>query len=164
MPELTQIPVSAKDEITEGSMGEFDHQMLLRQYVSQATANELAPHLRGGQFKIYGLGHAKKPLLNYASGWDSNQNAATFFLAYEKVLQKKWKQCDASTQTATMFAGTGDNGSVIMRRSGKTVSSVEGLTNARDWNELKGISLAPAQTDAVSRSRIMGEAKGLRLR
>src|SRR6185437_13089553 len=34
-------------ELSEGSVGEFDHRMLLRQYLSAAEALQLAPHLRG---------------------------------------------------------------------------------------------------------------------
>lgn len=164
MPKLAKVPASEKDEITEGSMGEFDHQMLIRQYLNQATANELAPRLRGGQFKIYAQGRAKKPLLNYASDWDSTTEAAAFFSAYGRVLQKKWKHCDTSTRTATLFAGIGDNGYFVTRLSGKTVTSVEGILNVRDWDEMKGPSGVPTQTDAVSRSSAAGETKARRLR
>ncbi len=98
MPQLMKLPAGLKDEITEGSVGEFDHQMLLRQYVGEKMAAELAPHLRGGQFKIYSQGRAKRALLNYASDWDSKQQAKAFFAAYEQVLQKKWTQCSVAAR------------------------------------------------------------------
>src|SRR5579875_2290396 len=55
VPDLPNVPFTSQmKEVTEGSVGEFDHQMMLRQYVGEAKASELSPHLRGGQFKIMG--------------------------------------------------------------------------------------------------------------
>jgi hypothetical protein len=165
MPDLTKLPAGMKDEITEGSVGEFDHQMLLRQYVSEKVAAELAPHLKGGQFKIYAQGRAKRPVLSYASGWDSKQQAKAFFKAYERVLQKKWTECSISSHTDDLFAGTGDNGYFITRLSGTTVSSVEGIADLRDWDQLKPPDESSMQTDGVSRSTLReARARSPRLR
>ncbi len=60
--------------------------------------------------------------------------------------------------TGDLFAGTGDNGYFITRLSGATVTSVEGISDLRDWEQLKPPVASPAQTDAVSRSTL-GEAQ-----
>jgi hypothetical protein len=124
-------------EVTEGSVGEFDHQMMLRQYVGEAKASALSPHLRGGQFKIVGIGKEKQPLLEYVSEWDSEEQAANFFTSYEKVLQGKWKHCDVSSSRETLLAGTGDNGFFVTRRTDNHVWSIEGLNDAAMWERLK---------------------------
>lgn len=153
-PELVRLPVSEKQEITEGSVGEFDHQMLLRQYLTQMVANELARHLKGGQFKIYAIGRKKTPVLNYASVWDSRPNAEAFFTAYQTVLQKKWHRCDVSTKTDSVFAGVGDNGYFVTRLSGRTVTSVEGLEDAREWNRMKELFIVPVRSSETAQARI----------
>src|SRR3954447_1574290 len=127
-PDLPFFPSSKRsEEVTEGSVGEFDHKMLLRQFVSEETANTLTPHLLGGRFKIMRPGKGQKPVLQYASQWDSDENAAQFFDAYQKVLCGKWKRCEIAVSNSSTLAGTGDGGMFVTRRSGPVVSSVEGL-------------------------------------
>jgi hypothetical protein len=124
-------------QITEGSIGEFDHQMLLKQYLGKAKALELPPHLRGAQYRILTSGKDHRPVLQYISQWDSNQNAQSYFAAFEKVLHGKWQRCDPAIETETAFAGVADNGYFVARVSGEVVSSVEGIGNAADWQRLK---------------------------
>jgi hypothetical protein len=111
--------------------------MMLRQYDSEAKANALAPHLRGGQFKILAAGKQRRPVLEYASEWDSDEQAIQFLAAYRKVLRGKWKSCDPSIDKEDIFAGTGDNGYFVSRRAANTVWSVEGLGDATEWQRLK---------------------------
>ena len=124
-------------DVTDGSMGEFDHEMLLEQYLGVAKANELAPHLRGGQFRIVTRGRNGKPVLLYAAEWDSAASAAEYFAGYQTVLQKKWKHCEFSAQKPAMAAGTGDDGSFVVWLSGNVVSSVEGLADSAEWQRLQ---------------------------
>jgi hypothetical protein len=110
--------------------------MMLRQYVGAPESKLLAPHLRGGHFKITEIGEKRKPLLEYISEWDSEHQAAHFFLCYQKILKAKWKHCDVSTTNETTFAGQGDNGYFLVRLSGTTVLSIEGLSDFKDWEHL----------------------------
>jgi hypothetical protein len=126
LPKLT--PKSEGKEVTEGSVGEFDHKMLLSTYLGAAKANELAPHWRGGQFRIMSKGKKQKPVLEYASAWDSSASAAVYFSAYQKVLRGKWKQLTVLLNEPGTFAGQGDDGYFISRLKGDVVSSVEGLS------------------------------------
>jgi hypothetical protein len=123
-------------EISEGSVGEFDHRILIRQYLGEAKAMQLAPHLRGGQFRVVTSGKAHKPVLEYASQWDSEEQAFNFFAAYRKILQAKWRRCDVAIDTPSAIAGTADNGYFVTRLAGNTVSSVEGLSDSADWQRL----------------------------
>jgi hypothetical protein len=136
-PELVKLRLKDAKELTEGSMGEFDQEMLLEQFLNKDAANRLAPHLRGGFYKIYELGKEKKPLLDYASQWDSEEEAAAYFAAYQQVLRKKWKTCDVAQSGSNVLAGTGDNGYFVTILSGDMVSSVEGLNDIGEWNRLK---------------------------
>ncbi len=137
-PELPQLDLGkGSSEITDGSLGEFDEQILLRQYVGQKTADELAPHLRGAQFRVTGYKKASKPVLEYVSQWDSERSAQAYFAAYKKVLHGKWKRCAASLDLATEFAGSGDDGFFVTQLRGDTLVSIEGLTDQAMWKRLK---------------------------
>lgn len=137
-PELPKLTFANEGkELTEGSVGEFDHQMMLRQHVGEAKASALSPHVRGGQFKIMEMGKQRKPLLEYVSEWDSDEQAANFFTSYQKILQGKWKHCDISSSKELVLAGTGDNGYFVTWRIEKRVWSVEGLNDLGEWQRLK---------------------------
>lgn len=135
---------NSNGEIAEGTIGEFDHRILLKQYLGDAIAESLAPHLRGGQYKVLAEGKNHNPVLEYASQWDSTQEAAAFFAAYKSVLKAKWKRCDPVVNKETVFAGTSDSGYFLTRLQGSTVSSVEGLSNVDDWRRLE-----PNSSDSV---------------
>lgn len=137
-PDLPKI--SLKDstgEIAEGTLGEFDHRILLQQYLGDITAQSLAPHLRGGQYKVWAAGKSHSPVLAYASQWDTEHDAAAFFAAYKGVLKAKWRRCDPVVNDEDLFAGSGDNGYFVARWRGDTVSSVEGVGNFDDWRRLE---------------------------
>ena len=137
-PGLPKVKVKNEGkELSEGSMGEFDHLMLLKQYLGAEKSKQLAPHLRGGEFKIVSVGKDHLPMLEYASQWDSPNEAAEFFAAYQKVLEAKWISCVASLKSADVFAGMGDNGHFVTRLTGNVVSSVEGISDESEWQRLK---------------------------
>ena len=138
MPSLPELAgIDEGDQVTDGSVGEFDHEMLLRQYAESSHPAELAAHLRGGEFSIERLGKEHRPVLRYVSEWDSPLNAEAFFSAYPEILRGKWQRCDITLQTASVLAGTGDRGLFVTRLSGKFVSSIEGLSDAAEWRRLK---------------------------
>jgi hypothetical protein len=120
-------------EIAAGEVGEFDNRMLLWQYVGKHDALRLAPHMRGAQFRIVESGKKKKPVLEYASEWDSDSSASDYFTAYKTVLRKKWKHCDPTRDTGEFFAGASDNGFFLTQRNGRFVSSIEGIDQQTAW-------------------------------
>jgi hypothetical protein len=127
-PTLPKLPVGGhRNEISEGSLGEFDHEILLEQYLNKADAEALAPHLRGSDFKITGNSKQQNPVLLYASDWDSAENAAVFFDDYQKILRLKWKRCEVTAHSANLAAGQGDDGYFVARLAGTVVTSMEGL-------------------------------------
>jgi len=136
-PELPALPSKQGDVITDGSVGEFDHQMLIREYAGEDEANSLASHLRGGQFKIVSAGEEHKPVLEYSSEWDSPESATRFYGAYEKILSGKWKHCEVTESGDGIRAGSGDNGFFISRRKGAAFWSIEGLTSEAEWRQLR---------------------------
>lgn len=116
-----------------GDLGEFDHKILLRQFIDRSVAEAASAHWRGGEFRVYedkkDGEHNKDgaPLLIYGSEWDSPDAAQTFFNLYERVLRGKWKHFEVDSRTPTEIRGTGDTGKFRVRLDGMAVQSVEGL-------------------------------------
>jgi hypothetical protein len=135
-PEIPKLSFQTK-EITSGSMGEFDHQILLQQFLGASQATQLSPHLKGGQYRISLHGRENKPILAYAAEWDSAQSAGEYFEAYRKILKAKWKRCEITLERNNVLAGNGDNGLFVVWLSGTVVSSVEGLKDSAVWQGLQ---------------------------
>jgi len=128
IPELPDVPAGGEREVTEGSMGEFDHRMLVWRYLGIEAAEKIAPHLRGAQFRVTSDDKGKHPVLEYVSLWDSSKDAAAYFAAYKKILSGKWKNCRPVTDSETVFAGSGDNGYFLSHLTGERMLSIEGMT------------------------------------
>jgi len=135
-PDLPSVNFRDGDhELTSGPIGEFDHRMLLWQFAGKPKAASLAPHALGGRYRI--VEAAKhRPVLEYASEWDSEDRASEYFAAYSEGLRKKWKHFDPSVQSTDRLAGTGDSGYFVTRRKGRFVTSVEGIPEELDWQRL----------------------------
>jgi hypothetical protein len=112
--------------LIESSLGEFDHAILLRQYVGQAEAVAAASHILGSSFRLYEQKRAKYPVLAYWSEWDSPEAAQTFFNLYQKVMRGKWKKMQLESQTKTEITGLGDSGRFLLRITGRNVQLLEG--------------------------------------
>jgi Zn-dependent peptidase ImmA (M78 family) len=138
-------------QITQGSVGEFDHEMMLRQYDGEGLAGSLSPHLRGGRFEIIGTGADHRAVLQYVSEWDSPEQANRFFHAYAGILKGKWKSCDKNVDNGNLLAGTGDNGYFVTRLNGTDVTSIEGLSDAGEWRRLQETAIAKGALRVVFR-------------
>jgi hypothetical protein len=113
--------------LVEGSVGEFDHEVLVRQYVGKDESTQISPHWRAGAFHLFEHKKDKYAVLAYASQWDTPEAAQQYFGIYLQVLQRKWKQMKMTSRSATEATGTGDSGKFLLRISGTTVESIEGL-------------------------------------
>ena len=113
-------------KLTEGSVGEFDHKILLKQYAPSMEL--LAEQWRASHYQLWEL--RKDPTrvaLAYTSQWADEKSAASFFAAYKDVLTKKWKNTVFSAQTPTLLAGASEDGAFTVHLEATRVSSVEGL-------------------------------------
>lgn len=113
-----------------GSLGELDHQVMLEQYSGKEVADELSPHWRGCEFQLVENAKEKRVVLLYSVEWDTDDAAREYFAAYRKQLEKKWKQIAIAEDRPDSLDGTGDSGRFELRRTGKIVTSVEGLEPA----------------------------------
>ena len=113
--------------LMEGSMGEFDHSVLLRQWVDAKQGGDAASHWRGGTFRLYRNKREKYSVITYVSEWDSSESAHRFFELYERVMKARWKKMDVEHRDEGKIIGTGDDGRFQLWVSGTKVQSIEGM-------------------------------------
>ena len=125
VPDLPKRAAGTSSLVT-GTVGELDHRILLRQYIDRATADLLAPQLKGGAYRIEEARAGGRLTLTYVSDWQTAEAASLYFAAYGKVLRRKWKKVQPRTETATEFAGCSEDGCFCVTLAGTKVLSREG--------------------------------------
>jgi hypothetical protein len=113
--------------LVEGSMGEFDHSVLLRQYIDSKIGADAASHWRGGSCRLYQNKREKFPVLTYVSEWDSPESAHHFFDLYQRVMRARWKKMNVEHRDADKITGSGDDGRFQVWVTGTKVQSIEGM-------------------------------------
>lgn len=141
LPELANA-INYKD-LTRSTVGEFDHSILLEQYVGKEQSAGLAPKWRGGSLGLVEHKSQKHIVLLYASEWQDEASARSFFEAYQQVLTKKNKDTRVDTRSANQFTGTTPGGVFHVSLHGAHVAAVEGMKSIA---ELK--NLMPAASSA----------------
>jgi len=112
-------------KVADGTVGEFDHGMLLRQYANAKQG--VAEFWRGGRYHVWERKQDRRSVLAYASAWEDPVKAREFFLAYRDVVQGKWKKCEITGEAEDRFSGKSEDGFFRVVLSGTQVSSLEGL-------------------------------------
>jgi hypothetical protein len=126
--EPPQIPdVKDYQAVLDGAVGEFDHHVLIQQYASEEKAESVAPHWRGGSFRLFEAKRDRHPVLSYASEWDSPDAAAQFFAVYKEAVRRKSSRVKPAEDTAVKFTGENDRGRFALSLDGSRVSGIEGL-------------------------------------
>jgi len=119
--------------VNQGTIGEFDHSILLEQYQNKQQAESIAPHWRGGGFRLYESKKEKgDTVLAYASVWDDTSSARRMFDAYRDILSGKWKKLDIEERSENTVTGVGDDGYFFVRIDDNRVSSLEGLKTKQE--------------------------------
>lgn len=113
----------------EGTIGEFDHHVMLRQFVDADVADRLAPLSRSGAYRLYhpkAAGGADHPLLAYASTWDREESAVEYVKQYRAILLKKAGGTKFTRESPDRLEGSNEYGLFQVWRDGATVYTIEG--------------------------------------
>ncbi len=130
VPLAAKFPPFPKDKewkkLTEGSVGEFDHKILLKQYAPSMEL--LAEQWRGAHYQLWEQKKdSKRVALVYVSQWADDKAAAEFFAAYKDVLSKKAKNTVFSEDKPNLLAGISEEGSFTVKLEGARILSLEGM-------------------------------------
>jgi len=138
--------------LAEGTLGELDHAILLRQHAGGKQAEAVAPHWRGGAYKVWERAADGRAVLAYSSEWEDAPAAERFFELYQQVLRSKWQRYEELWRQGTRMAGRGQDGFFLLAREGKQVRSLEGLQEPPD-EQASVARGARRSTKAASASR-----------
>lgn len=128
-PVDTQPPKAPRNHkmLADGALGELDLTLLIRQYLGEKEAAEIAPELRGGSFLLTETRTGREPLLSWVTVWSSEEAARSFLNVYRVVLSKKWKNCEFQASPRDRLTGKGDKGPFEVTLAGKRVVALEGV-------------------------------------
>jgi hypothetical protein len=118
-------------KLSEGSVSELDHDILLRQYAAK-SAGDAAQAWAGGSYQLWEHKKDNRLVLAYVSEWESEEAASRFFDLYRLVLAGKWRKYELTSEAPGAVTGNGDDGLFLLRREGRRVSSLEGLHTASE--------------------------------
>jgi len=113
--------------LADGSIGEFDYSVLLRQFAGEDAADEVGPGWRAGSYRFLENKRDGGTVLLQASRWADAEAASAFFGRYREALESKWERFEADEETPDSVAGRGDDGYFRLGVDGVRVWSVEGL-------------------------------------
>ncbi len=113
--------------LAEGTVGEFDYAVLLREYADEETIRRIAPNWRAAKYRFLEHKKDKHTILTQTSQWADDATARELFLRYRDILEAKWKSFEITDETATRITGRGDDGHFLLLLSGRRVYSFEGL-------------------------------------
>jgi hypothetical protein len=114
-------------KLMDGTLGELDFQILLRQYVGETASRELSPEWRGSRYALWENSGEKRAVLAFAVQWATPAAAAKFNDLYRQICAKKWKQLRVKEGQPPQTTGTGDDGRFEWAVRGAVFSAVEGL-------------------------------------
>jgi hypothetical protein len=122
-----KFPLKGYKQLIEGTVGELEHQILIRQYIGAKESREQSSEWRAGFVRIFESKRDRRPGMVYVSQWASEQAARTYFRTYRRILAGKWKKLEFSVQSDDELRGEGDTGGFSVTRAGVKVVSLEGL-------------------------------------
>jgi hypothetical protein len=148
-PTLPQLPdAHGYKRIAEGTVGELDNAVLLKQYAGAEESKAVSPHWRGGAYALLERRSPERVVLLYAVEWDDRASAERYFRLYRQVLEKKWKHLAIESESGTAVSGAGDDGHFLVRLTGNVVTSLEGAENPVTVGQTRGLRPALGRPSA----------------
>ncbi len=126
-PLLKTVPHSWK-KLDENGMGEFFVHVILKQFIGQQRADELAPAWAGDRYAIFEQKHGGPTLLLVRLRLDNDADAARFFGGYSQVLELKNDMRTDLLRRPNYFSFNTPSGGVFLRCMGSECLVAEGAT------------------------------------
>jgi len=135
---VTRAPVTLPDfsgllpadwkKLDENLMGEFGLQEILKQFLQEKDALNIAPTWAGDRYAIFENQQTKQDLLVFRLRLTSDADAARFFDSYSDVLAAKDKTRTNPLRRPNFFSFDTPAGDVFLRCAGDECISAEGAT------------------------------------
>jgi len=141
MPDAAPFLPSGWKRLDENNMGEFGLRGVLKQYLGEDRAAELAPSWAGDRYGIYEDESSKQTLLLFRLRLESEEAAARFFGQYSELLELKYAARRNLLRRPNFFSFGSEEGGVFLYCVGVQCLTVEGaerplfdrIVRAMEW-------------------------------
>ncbi len=126
LPELSKKLGEGWNLLDENIMGEFGLRGLLKQYLDEARADDLAPQWRGDRYGIYQNSTTRKTVLLFRIRLADEVSAARFFGQYGEALEKKHSRREKLFRRPNFFSFDSEDGGVFLQCNAAECVTLEG--------------------------------------
>ncbi len=128
LPALKPLLPKEWKELDQNVMGEFGFSLVLRQFLGEERAAQLAPAWSGDRYAILEHARTKRPLLIFRLRLASAEDAARFHGQYSELLEKKYSERRELLRRPNFFSFTGEDGGVFLQCAAEECLVVEGAS------------------------------------
>ncbi|MBP7215664.1 MAG: hypothetical protein KBA46_00060 [Candidatus Omnitrophica bacterium] len=128
LPDCAVVAGTAWKEINRETLGEFTFYLVGKHFIDELSAKVMSEGWAGDECVLLENQQTQALLLVSSSRWDSQRDAEEFKDAYQKIIEKKYKQLkrDESRQDEHLALYQTEEGSLLLLRAGQMVLLIEG--------------------------------------
>lgn len=151
LPDFGGLLPAGSKKLDENLMGEFGLHGLLKQFLGEEQAANLAPQWAGDRYAIFEEEKSKQTLLVFRLRLESDETAARFFGQYSELLERKYATRRGLLRRPNFFSFGTDEAGVFLYCVGDQCLSVEGSTRSVFDQVVRAIGwpAAPAEPAAA---------------
>lgn len=138
--------------LEENVLGEFSLQELLKQYIGQQRADDLAPAWDGDRYAVFESGKTKRTALAFLLALETADDAARFCGQFSEALERKYPARTNLYRRPNFFEFRTETGGVFLRCVGLKCLTVEGATRETFDAIDRAIGWPPAPAPAAADS------------
>lgn len=138
--------------LEENVLGEFSLQELLKQYIGQQRADDLAPAWDGDRYAVFESGKTKRTALVFLLALETADDAARFCGQFSEALERKYPARTNLYRRPNFFEFRTETGGVFLRCVGLKCLTVEGATRETFDAIDRAIGWPPAPAPAAADS------------
>ncbi|MFA5794384.1 MAG: hypothetical protein WC980_04875 [Candidatus Brocadiia bacterium] len=130
LPELKDVLPPDKWPLQlQNVMGEFNVELLLRQFLPTLKTERIAEGWGGDEFAVWENKASGQLLLAWFTNWDTVRDAKDFFIAYNKLINRKYKGLESLKKEPTLrtWKEAGKDSFIFLERQEQDVLIVEGV-------------------------------------
>jgi hypothetical protein len=128
LPDLAGLLPAGWKKLDENLLGEFGLRGILKQFLGEEQAANLAPQWAGDRYAIFEQEKSKQTLLVFRLRLESDEAAARLFGQYSELLERKYATPKDLLRRPNFFSFGTEEGGVFLYCVGDQCLSVEGAT------------------------------------
>ncbi len=153
LPDIDKLLGPEWTKLEANVMGEFGWKEVLKQFLGEDRAKNLAAAWDGDRYAVYEQKRSKRLVLVSRIRLSSAAQAARYFGQYSEALEKKYQQRNELFRRPDFFSFDSEDGGVFLRCVNLECLSVEGAKRSVFDGVVKAIGWSPAPEPPVDPSK-----------